>query len=192
MSGIYFGWPRQVFQFVNSLSPVISARPPAISVMPESDAAELDLRALGAACLCASIRGPRSAGSRSLTAGERPSAILMRRRNSPGLRIHGHGVLQSLQRRVYFHLAIRSEPKPRRLDHLVAGPFAFRTYWGLGVKIVWAAAGLAIPLLAVTGLLMYWNRALRRKWKRLRRSGNGDGCGLSRFFATLFIFAQCL
>ncbi len=30
-------------------------------------------------------------------------------------------------------------------------PLHFGTYWGLGVKIVWAVAGLAIPLLAVTG-----------------------------------------
>jgi uncharacterized iron-regulated membrane protein len=44
-------------------------------------------------------------------------------------------------------------------------PLHFGVYWGLGVRIVWAAAGLAIPLLAVTGLLMYWNRFLRRKWK---------------------------
>jgi uncharacterized iron-regulated membrane protein len=38
------------------------------------------------------------------------------------------------------------------------------------VKIIWAVAGLAIPLLAITGLLMYWNRVLRRKWKRLGKS----------------------
>ena len=49
-------------------------------------------------------------------------------------------------------------------------PLHFGTYWGLAVKLVWAAAGLVIPLLAITGLLMYWNRALRRKWSRLRRS----------------------
>jgi uncharacterized iron-regulated membrane protein len=49
-------------------------------------------------------------------------------------------------------------------------PLHFGTYWGLGVKVVWCAAGLAIPVLAVTGLLMYWNRALRKRWKTLRRS----------------------
>jgi uncharacterized iron-regulated membrane protein len=49
-------------------------------------------------------------------------------------------------------------------------PLHFGTYWGLGVKIVWALAGMAIPLLAITGLLMYWNRVLRRKWKTLRKA----------------------
>ena len=58
-------------------------------------------------------------------------------------------------------------------------PWHFGTYWGLGVKLVWAAAGLAIPLLAVTGLLMYWNRWLRRKWRRLRKgTRTGHGCGV--------------
>ena len=41
-------------------------------------------------------------------------------------------------------------------------PLHFGTFWGLGVKILWAACGLAIPLLCVTGALMYWNRVLRR------------------------------
>jgi uncharacterized iron-regulated membrane protein len=48
-------------------------------------------------------------------------------------------------------------------------PLHFGTYWGWTVKLIWALAGLAIPLLALTGLVLYWNRVLRRKWKRLRR-----------------------
>jgi uncharacterized iron-regulated membrane protein len=44
----------------------------------------------------------------------------------------------------------------------------FGTSWGAGVKIVWAAAGLALPLLLITGTLMYWNRSLRKKWKALQ------------------------
>ena len=32
----------------------------------------------------------------------------------------------------------------------------------------WALAGLVLPLLAATGLVMYWNRVLRHKWKHLR------------------------
>jgi len=45
-------------------------------------------------------------------------------------------------------------------------PLHFGIYWGLGVKIVWAVFGLSIPTLAVTGLLMYWNRALGKSWPR--------------------------
>ena len=58
-------------------------------------------------------------------------------------------------------------------------PLHFGTYWGLGVKIVWAVAGLAIPLLAVTGLLMYWNRALRQEVEEAGEKQTGAGCGLA-------------
>jgi uncharacterized iron-regulated membrane protein len=47
-------------------------------------------------------------------------------------------------------------------------PLHYGTYWGLAIKILWAAMGLTMPLLAVSGLLMYWNRYLRRKWAKLR------------------------
>lgn len=46
VSGIYFGWPRQTFQFVNSLSPIVSARPPAIRVTPDDDAPQPDIPVL--------------------------------------------------------------------------------------------------------------------------------------------------
>ena len=71
-------------------------------------------------------------------------------------------------------------------------PLHFGTYWGMGVKIVWAAAGLAIPLLAVTGLLMYWNRALRRRWKALRKARAAACHRPSTVRITLFVFVQCL
>jgi uncharacterized iron-regulated membrane protein len=169
VSGIYFGWPRQVFLFVNSLSPVITARPPAISVMPEADAPELDLRAVVRRAFA--LDPGTTPGGIAFPYGRRaPLGILMRRRNSPGyeytdtvyfnpydgayISTWRYGVNQSLGDWIIWSQI----------------PLHFGTYWGLGVKIAWAAAGLAIPLLAVTGLLMYWNRALRRKWARLQRA----------------------
>jgi uncharacterized iron-regulated membrane protein len=169
VSGIYFGWPRQVFQFVNSLSPVITARPPAISVAPESDAPKLDLRAFVAHAYA--IDPGTTVGGIAFPYSRRaPLGILMRRRNSPGyeyvdtvyfnpyngdyISTWRYGVNQSLGDWIIW----------------LQVPLHFGTYWGLGVKLVWAGAGLAIPLLAVTGLLMYWNRWLRRKWKTLRKA----------------------
>jgi len=169
VSGIYFGWPRQTFLFVDSVSRVITARPPAVTVTPDYNAAEPDLgglldraQALDPGTTPGGIAFPYSRRA--------PLAILMRRRNSPGyeyvdtvyfnpydgayISTWRYGVNQSLG------------------DWIVWSevPLHFGTYWGLGVKIVWAAAGLAIPLLAITGLLMYWNRALRKRWKKLRQA----------------------
>lgn len=46
-------------------------------------------------------------------------------------------------------------------------PLHFGTLWGMPVKIVWCLLGLSLPILSVTGLLMYWNRFLARRWKTL-------------------------
>lgn len=42
-------------------------------------------------------------------------------------------------------------------------------YWGLFVKVLWAFLGLLFPVLGITGLVMYWNRFLSKKWKQFRR-----------------------
>jgi uncharacterized iron-regulated membrane protein len=42
----------------------------------------------------------------------------------------------------------------------------FGTDWGMTVKMVWALLGFAIPVLTITGLLMYWNRSLGKQWRR--------------------------
>ena len=39
---------------------------------------------------------------------------------------------------------------------------------GLLVKCFWVLLGMAPALLAITGLLMYWNRSLRMIWRRMR------------------------
>jgi uncharacterized iron-regulated membrane protein len=154
---------------VNSLSPVITARPPAISVTPDSEAPALDLRAL---VRRASTLDPGATpGGIAFPYSRRaPLAILMRRRNSPGyeyvdtvyfnpyngdyISTWRYGVNQSLGDWIIWSQV----------------PLHFGTYWGLSVKIIWALAGLAIPLLTVSGILMYWNRWLRRKWKQLGKA----------------------
>ncbi|HEY0308725.1 MAG TPA: PepSY-associated TM helix domain-containing protein [Acidobacteriaceae bacterium] len=47
-------------------------------------------------------------------------------------------------------------------------PLHFGTAWGLAVKIVWALLGLSLPVLSVTGLVMYWNRYLGKRWAVVR------------------------
>jgi len=168
VSGVYFGWPRQVFLFVNSLSPVITARPPSVSVMAENTAPELDIRSL--VQQAHSIDPGTTIGGIEFPYSRRaPLGILMRRRNSPGYEYVDT---------VYFnpyngeYISTWRYGANQSLGDWIIWlqvPLHFGTYWGLSVKIVWAVAGLAIPLLAITGLLMYWNRALRRKWKRWQK-----------------------
>jgi uncharacterized iron-regulated membrane protein len=170
VSGIYFGWPRQVFLFVNSFSAVITARPPAISVTPESSVPEPDIRWMVARARTADP-GTTLGGIEFPYGRRAPLGILMRRRNSPGYEYADTVYFNPYNREYIF--TWRYGVNQSLGDWIIWSqvPWHFGTYWGLGVKVVWAAAGLAIPLLAVTGLLMYWNRALRRRWKTLRKAG---------------------
>jgi len=168
VSGIYFGWPRQVFLFVDSLSPIVTARPPAITVVPEAAANEPDLDSLIQRAY-ALDPGTKLAGIAFPYGRRAPLGVRMRR---------GNGIGREYEDTVYFspytgeYLGIWRYGVNRTIGDWIIWsqvPLHFGTYWGLGVKVAWAAAGLAVPLLTVTGLLMYWNRALRRKWKRLRK-----------------------
>ena len=54
----------------------------------------------------------------------------------------------------------------------LVAPLHFGTSWGQTVKALWALLGLALPLLTITGMLMYWNRYLSKRWRRLTAPGN--------------------
>jgi uncharacterized iron-regulated membrane protein len=44
-------------------------------------------------------------------------------------------------------------------------PLHFGTSFGQSFKVFWALMGLGLPGLTVTGLLMYWNRWLSKRWR---------------------------
>lgn len=48
-------------------------------------------------------------------------------------------------------------------------PLHFGTLWGTGVKVIWSVLGMSLPVLSISGLLMYWNRYLGKRWKALGR-----------------------
>lgn len=52
-------------------------------------------------------------------------------------------------------------------------PLHFGTLWGMAAKVVWAGCGVGLAVLTVTGLLMYWNRYLRHRLRRLRAGETG-------------------
>jgi len=167
LSGVYFGFPSQTFALINRWSPIVSARPPLVGVAPQPDAPPLDLHALIAQAQVldpgTTLMGVTFPGNRRA-----PLQIHMQRRTGGGFEYADT---------LYFnpydstHLTTWKYGVNQSLgDWLIwlQIPLHFGTYWGLGVKIVWAVLGLSIPLLTVTGALMYWNRYLRRKWKHSR------------------------
>ncbi len=169
ISGIYFGWSGEVRRFVNRISPLVSSAPPAIRAVPRPEALQADIGVM----LSEAARLDPGTSLRTIlfpSGSSAPLEISMQRAGTRGaefadtlyfdpwdgrcLGIWKYGVNQSLG------------------DWFVWSqiPLHFGTFWGLGVKILWAALGLSLPLLALTGVLMFWNRALRRKWKRAHRA----------------------
>lgn len=50
----------------------------------------------------------------------------------------------------------------------LVAPLHFGTSWGPIVKWAWFVFGLVLPLLTITGFLMYWNRWLGKRVRKLR------------------------
>ncbi len=167
ISGIYFGFPSQTVKIIDRISPIITAKAPLVTVSPERNPAQPDLRAVVAQARAldpgTTLKGIAFPFNRRA-----PLLIFMNRRNAPGYDYADTLFFNPYQGR---HLATWRYGVNRSFgDWLLwlQTPLHFGTDWGLGIKILWALLGLAIPLLTVTGAVMYWNRALRRKWKQLR------------------------
>lgn len=160
-SGIYFVWPRDVLSIVNRLSLVVNVQPPAVTVNPDPNPVKLDFRALIATAYkidpettWKGIRFPYNLRS--------PLEILMSRRGDVG---------RDAEDTLYFnpytgqYLSIWRYGLNKSLGDWIIWlqvPLHFGTHWGLVAKLVWALFGLALPALAITGLLMYWNRVLSK------------------------------
>ena len=160
ISGIYFGWPSQVFAVVNRLSPIVSAQPPAVVSKPVLQLAPPSLSTMIASAQSLDP-GTTLAGINFPYSRRAPFEVLMLR---PG----GRG--REYTDTIYFnpwdgkHLATWRYGVNESLGDWIIWsqvPLHFGTFWGLGVKILWAALGLTIPILSVTGALLYWNRVLR-------------------------------
>jgi len=50
----------------------------------------------------------------------------------------------------------------------------FGTFGGVTTQVLWIFLGLAPGVLFTTGALMYWNRALSKKWRRLSGEAGGE------------------
>lgn len=166
VSGIYFAWPKQVEAFVNHFSSVASADPPKIIVPPRGSPSWVPLQNM---ILLAKRSSPhaRFAGAFFPAGNKAPLTLLM-----------AHGAMRNFSRMDYIYfdpvsghvLGIWHRWLTRtwgsRLIYLL-GPLHYGYYWGTDIMILWAVLGCALPLLMITGLWMYWNRSLSRKWKAL-------------------------
>jgi uncharacterized iron-regulated membrane protein len=167
LSGVYFVWPQAFVSAVSVFSKSTNASAPQIKLDAGSSAVrELPLETW----IAAGLESDPTARIQAISFGEKqePSAVML---------THGDG-------HDFLHTTwVYVDPHNKKIvgfwrtgENKTVGdwfiwllePLHFGTYWGMGVKILWAALGIMLPLLSVTGVLMYWNRYLRHKWRSLK------------------------
>jgi uncharacterized iron-regulated membrane protein len=168
VTAIYFAWPVPVANLIRSVLPAqpdlgeiqASKRPPNAPFVPLETLID-DAR-------------------RATPAGRVLGVGLAHEERDPVMVIIGRGAMNNFGYSDFFYYdpvsgkriaEQRSGFDGQAGDIVIAllGPIHFGTQWGLAVKIAWALMGLSLPILAVTGCLMYWNRWLGKRWKRWRR-----------------------
>jgi uncharacterized iron-regulated membrane protein len=169
LSGIYFVWPDRAVQLVNRWSPIVNSSPAAVRVDPNQELQRLDYHAMLAKA--SSIdRGTTWKGIIFPSSRRSPFAVLQAR---------APGVGRDYEDTLYFnpydgqYISMWQYGANKSLGDWIIwlqAPLHFGTHWGLAVKCIWAAMGLAFPVLAVSGVLMYWNRVLSKRWNRLRQA----------------------
>ena len=168
-SGIYFAWPDKVLAFVTCFSPVINSRPPEVTVDSNAEMVKLDFHSMIAEAH-AIDPGTQWKGLIFPSGRRSPFEVLMSR--SPGI---GRDYEDTLYFNPYdgrFISIWRYGVNRSVGDWLIwlQIPLHFGTHWGIAVKCLWATFGLALPVLAVTGLFMYWNRFLSKRWRQLTQA----------------------
>jgi uncharacterized iron-regulated membrane protein len=169
ISGIYFAWYRQVAAAINVISPIRNmispttapAQPPIANVIP----ATLDQILISAHK--ASPHGTLFALSSATL--HTPTILAEIDLAKPG--DFSHRDLVTLDTATARVLSIWHYGQNQSLGDWILWsmhPLHFGTLWGLPFKILWFLLGLTLALLTATGLLMYWNRYLRRRWSSLQ------------------------
>lgn len=165
-TGVYFTWPDKVVTLISRVSPIESSRPPAIIVDSNAEPVKLDFDAILAS---ASVldRSKRFKGVIFPSSRRSPLQILMSPSSST-TRDHEDTLYFNPYTGHYISMW-RYGANETLGDWIIwlQVPMHFGTHWGLTVKVLWAALGLALPVLSTTGILMYWNRVLSKKWNRL-------------------------
>lgn len=164
ISGVYFAWPKEFAAVLERFSP-LSAPQKQFAIAPgatgKADIAAVlaQARALCPGTMFYAISIPPAAKT--------PILVYMARHKSGGALEADY---------VYFdphtgkHLGTWQRGLTRTASDWIVWsmlPFHTGTRWGFAVKTLWFLLGLSFPLLAVTGVWMYWNRYLSSRWKQL-------------------------
>jgi uncharacterized iron-regulated membrane protein len=162
-SGIYFAWYRQVASAVAVISPLEGMLSPVVPTQPKAGPDRASFEQVLSAIHQASPTGQLFSLSDPLLSGTIIYALV-------DLRVSGdfsHRDIITLSTTDARILTIWHYGQNRTAGDWILWsmhPLHFGTLWGIFFKLIWAFCGLALAILAVTGLVMYWNRFLRHQF----------------------------
>lgn len=174
VSSINFAWPQQVGKLVNRLSSVASLQPP----QPQIDQPAAGQKMLPLSQL---IQQGESASPHATFFGlflprapRAPLTVLMARANPGNFFKMDYVLVDPYRGKILtvWHRGVNPTLGSKFLFWL--GPLHFGTQWGMAVKVIWFLLGISLAVLSITGPIMYWNRVLDKKWKRLRQGSSAQ------------------
>jgi uncharacterized iron-regulated membrane protein len=162
LSGIYFAWYRPFTSAVAFVSPLQGMLSPVAATQPRAGADRASLEQILGAIHRASPNGQLFSLSDPSLHGSTIYALVDLR--EPG--DFSHRDIMTLSTTDARVLTIWHYGQNRTAGDWILWamhPLHFGTLWGTFFKVIWALLGVALAVLVITGLLMYWNRFLRHK-----------------------------
>jgi uncharacterized iron-regulated membrane protein len=173
LTGMYFTWPKIFTTPVEKFSPIVSAAYPALQMKaaqqrPPAPDVPLDVRSMIGQAQQESPEGHLE--GIFYGTGPKPMFTVYLARRILGDYSNTDFVYLDQRSGRLLYTWHRGENKTVG-DWFVwlVAPLHFGTSWGQAFKAIWALLGLALPTLTITGILMYWNRWLSKRWKHFRR-----------------------
>ncbi|HEY9128031.1 MAG TPA: PepSY-associated TM helix domain-containing protein, partial [Acidobacteriaceae bacterium] len=174
LTAIYFAWEAPFERSIQAISPITTAR------YPEEDLARLESRPVSTTHTPLDLLSVLQAASETVPDGKL-EGLFFGSGGAPILTVYmARGEMGDYAKTTFLYfdqLTGRLLYVWRRGENHTLGdwvlwlsvPLHFGTSFGMTGKIAWAIAGLILPLLAITGLLMYWNRWLSKQLGSPRR-----------------------
>lgn len=177
LTGMYFTWPKLFTTPIGKISTIVTANYPAMQMREASN--KLHSQPQQVQDAPTDVRGMIAEAQRQSPDGHL-EGVFYGMGPQPVFTIYmARGILGDYSNTdfVYFdqrsgqHMYTWHRGQNHTLgDWLVwlVAPLHFGTSWGQTVKALWALLGLALPALTITGMLMYWNRWLSKRWAAIR------------------------
>jgi uncharacterized iron-regulated membrane protein len=170
VTGAYFAFPQPFRNAVNAVAPLTVVRTPESNPAGSAGAQPSPAPETFIAAAQFAVPGAQVARIVLPSSGRAPFVVVMARG------IHGDADTSD-EVTLYFDqytgatLLTRENIRRSTGDVIMAwiGPLHVGSFGGQGIKWLWALAGLALPLLFVSGAIMWWNRVLNERWARATR-----------------------